>query len=70
MTIRASAAVNDRLCFVVAIGIALVLVLASAAVSVALALARALTLAVRRRAVHAAIQGGERCIASLAGWCL
>ena len=30
---------------------------------VALALARALTLAVRRRAVHAAIQGGECCIA-------
>ena len=30
---------------------------------VALALARALTLAVRRRAVHATIQGGERCIA-------
>ena len=30
---------------------------------VAPALARALTLAVRRRAVHATIQGGERCIA-------
>ena len=30
---------------------------------VALALARALTLAVRRRAVHATIQGGEHCIA-------